>query len=249
MSADPHEINQPKFREMLYLLSMDVVSPFYELMGLRLDNPEQFQSTLREAIIAWRKQILRPLKFGKPQALDEVTVAIEGALDIASIRQLAIWGQNIFQYDSTKDGVDLRKWNSVLNYCLDEPTLWARLRLPGSATPGSFQASRKIDEYYRIQKEVDESPLSDWDLHLYALFLYDDLLYFDDPSHLRDGPRVYIKLTIRANQGFEFWAAILNQLNVNEIEELWKAARQIVEEEGLRLARELPHPSALEIWK
>jgi hypothetical protein len=125
--------------------------------------------------------------------------------------------------------------------------LWNRLGLPQGALD-RFLRSCNLDEYLRRQKEVDASPLSDWDLHLYALHLYDDNLYGPkDLAHVPDGPRLHVVPTIRAYQGYLFWAWVLNTHRPDQLDRLWDEGRRIVEEEELRSARGLPHPSVLDI--
>src|SRR5262249_1228462 len=149
--------------------------------------------------------------------------------------------------DPTRNGLDLRKWTTVLQNCRDEPTLWNRLGLPYGALD-RFRQSRNIDEYQRRQKEGDAHSLSDWDLHLTAPHLYDDNLYHANAyAEVADGPGLYIVPTIRAYQGLQFWAWVLKSLHPAELDRLWQEARRIVEQEELRSARELPHPSVLEI--
>jgi hypothetical protein len=232
---------------LVSLLSMDVVRPFHDLMGLRLADPVGLQRVLRQEIVAERKKGVASPDAGQPTIAQRVLKVVREALGAEASRRLDWWEQHIFHKKPSRDNVNVRKWATVLQISRHEPRLWNRLGLPNGARD-RFRRACDLDEYRRRQKEVDASPLSDWDLHLYAFHLYDDNLYGpNDFVRVPDGPRLRVVPTIRAYQGYEFWAWVLSTLRPDRLDRLWQEGRRIVEEEELPSARELPHPSVLDI--
>jgi hypothetical protein len=241
------ELDVRRWAHLVSLLSMDVVQPFFDLMGLKLASPAQFQEVLRREVIAGRKSGVVVPNARLPVTPQGVLKAVRKSLGEGASSRLVWWERRVFHRTPSKDHRGLRKWISVLLRCQQEPGFWSRLGLPPGAL-GRFQLSRILDEYDRRQKEVDSLPLSDWDVHLYALYLYDDNLYDpNDPRRVPDGPRLYVTPTILAYQGYEFWAWVLSKLRAEQIDRLWEESRRIVEEEKLHSAKGLPHPSSLDI--
>lgn len=245
-SAEP-EFDVRRWDYLVSFLSMDVVRPFFDLMGLRLADPSGLQRVLRQEIIARRKRGVTTPDVGQQTIAQAVLKAVAEALGTGASQRLLWWERQVFHKTPSRDNRGVRKWSSVLQTSRHEPRLWSRLGLPQSSMD-RFRSSYNLDEYLRRQKEVDESPLSDWDLHLYALYLYDDNLYGpDDFARVPSGPRLHVKPTIRAYQGYEFWAWVLSKLRPEQIDRLWEEGRRIVEEEKLHSAKGLPHPSSLDI--
>jgi hypothetical protein len=233
------------------MLSLDVVRPFYDLMGLRLDDPDGLQQTLRHEIVTWRKRSVAAPEASLPFTPHGVIRVVAESLSAEASQHLVWWEQHVFHGDP-RDNLNLRKWTTVLQTCHNESGLWNQLGFPDSIREEArdrFRRSGNLDEYLRRQQEVDARPLSDWDLHLYALHLYDDNLYVGmGYTHVPDGPRLWIQPTVRDYQGYQFWAWILTTLRPNQIDSLWEAASRVVETEELHSARDLPHPLILDIW-
>src|SRR5262245_16683128 len=250
-SAEP-EPQLRRWHQVISLLSMDVVRPFYGLMGLQPGAPEKLQRVLRQEIVSGRKKTVAEHLSADPTAV--VQRIVNGLAELSgteAARQLVWWEQNVFHNDP-RDNLELDNWDTVLRCCRLERRLWRRLfpdRLQDKAMD-EFRRSLKIDEYDLLQEEVDSKPLSDWDLHLYALNLYDDNLYDEaGPTGVPDGPRLWVKPTIRDYQGYQFWAWVLQMLGPDELDRLWQEGFEIVKEEDLHSAQQLAHPSVLRIWK
>lgn len=241
------EFDLRRWAGLMFLLSMDVVRPFYAMMGLQPDEPDALQRVLRQEIVAGRKRSAASLEAAPPFEPQAVLRAVAELLGAKTSQHLVWWDRHVFSWE-TRDNRNLNNWTTVLQNCWDEPGLWNRLGLPDSIRPDQFRRSRNIDEYEQRQDEVDARPLSDWDLHLYAIQLYDDNLY-REPYHVPDGPRLYVKPTVRAYQSYQFWDAVLRSAGSDQLERLWQEARRIVEKEELSWVRDLPHPSALRILR
>lgn len=243
------EFDRARWYWIITLLSMDVVRPFYDLMGLRSLPADELQRVLRREIVAARKRWGTAQPGDPPFAPQAIIKVVADSLGAAASRHLAWWERNIFR-DDPRDNLNLQKWTSILQTCTYEPGLWTRLGFLAPVEEEAlerFRRSRKIEEYQRRQQEVDEQPLSDWDLHLYALHLFDDNLYTQQNTALPDGPRLWIKPTIRDKQRYDFWAWVLSVLPATQIDRLYEVGRQIVADEELNFAADLPHPSVLGI--
>jgi hypothetical protein len=241
------ELDVRRWAHLVSLLSMDVVRPFFDLMGLKLSSPAQLQDVLRREVIAGRKSGVVVPSARLPVIPQRVLQAVRESLGEGASSHLVWWERHVYHRTPSKDHRGLRKWISVLQRSQQEPGSWGRLGLPPGARD-RFERSRNLDEYVRRQKEVEPAPLSDWDLHLYALHLYDDNLYgTNDLRRVPDGPRLYVTPTIRAYQGYQFWTWLLSTLRLEQLDRLWQEGQRIVEEKELHSARGLPHPSLLDI--
>ena len=246
VSAEP-EFDLRRWALLVSLLSMDVVRPFFDLMGVKLANPTEFQEVLRGEVIAGRKSEVADPNARLPVTPQGFLKSVRESLGEGANRHLVWWERHVFHKNPSRDNREVRKWATVLQTSRHEPRLWNRLGLPPGALE-RFGRACNLDDYRRRQKDVDSSPLTDWDLHLYALWLFDDNLYSSsDLSHVPDGPRLHVRPTIRAYQGYEFWAWVLSKLRPEQIDRLWEEGRRIVEEEKLHSAKGLPHPSSLDI--
>ncbi len=243
------EMDDFRWHRIITLLSLDVVRPFYDMMGLRLIAADHFQQILRQEIIVVRKR----WAVAQPEDLRlDVSAIIEGitrSVTAEDMRRLHWWERNIFS-DDPRDNMNLARWNSVLQDCSYEHARWARLGLPTGISEEAFKRFRQsgnIKTYQKLQDELDKQRLSDWDLHIYALHLYDDNLYDEVTIALQDGPRLWLKPTIRDKQRYDFWTWLLSVLPAKQIDQLFEIGCQIVVDEELRSAKNLPHPSVLDI--
>lgn len=238
------ESNPRRWNEIIDLLSMDVVRPFFDLMGLHADN--DLQGVLRHEIINGRKRAALNSKTGLPPP-QRVISAVAESLGARTSSHLVWWGRYIFE-DAPKDHRNLDKWDSVLYDCRSDPRRWSQLGFPDWIGPDQFRSSSNIDEYQRRQDEIDARPLSNWDLHMYAYCLYDDNIYEDSFGRVQDGPRLWVKPTVRAYQAYRFWARVLKTMGPEQRYRLWQEAHRIAEEEEILIdPSSLPHPSTLEI--
>lgn len=238
------EFNPRRWDKITSLLSMDVVRPFYDLMGLRSSEPDVLQQVLRQEIIAGRKRFAAQPDVDAPIDLQTVLDTVSEALGAQFGEYLTLWATYVF-HDAPADNRNLARWSAVLQACRGEPNLWARLGFPDDSLD-RFRQSKNTTEYRRRQEEVDAQPLTDWDLHQYVVKLYDDILYGESAGQVPDGPRLWVLPTVKNFQGYRFWLWLLKGLGADQRDRLWQEGLQIVEEEDL-YAPDLPHPSVLEI--
>ena len=248
-SHDPdYELH--RWSVLVTLLSMDIVRPACELMGLAREEFDRLQPRLRQLLIAERKRSAPP-----PDA--SFLVMHEAALvsRVAKVRRedatphLAWWERNVFICDA-RDHQGLGHWRSVLFRARNEPGLWQRL-FPAPLRREALerlQRSADMTEYNQWEKKVDSIPLSEWDLHIYSLYLHDDILYSDEEhDEITDGAKIFVEMTIGIHQGFHFWSWVLKSCHSDQLEQLWQEARIIVEREKMPWIGELSHPSTLDI--
>jgi hypothetical protein len=248
-SHDP-EYELHRWSVLVTLLSMDVVCPVCELMGLGREEFDRLQPRLRQQLVAERQRSGPP-----PDASLLVMHQIPFVNNVAkALRKdatpyLAWWERSLFMCD-TRDHQGLRNWIHVLHRARNEPSLWQRL-FPAPLRHEAlerFQRSTDMTECYRWEREIDASPLSEWDLHLYALYLHDDILYSDEEhDEITDGAKINVELTIGIYQGFHFWKWVLKSCQPDQLDRLWQEARNIVDQAKMRWIREPPHPSTLDI--
>lgn len=242
------EMDDFRWHRIITLLSLDVVRPFYDMMGLRLIEADHMQQVLRQEIILVRRQwaVTQPedLRFDVPAIIEGISRSVSAE----DMLRLHWWERNVFSGDP-RDNMNLLRWKSVLQDCSYEHARWARLGLPAGISEEAFKRflqSKNTQAYRNSREKLYELPLSDWDLHIYALQLFDDNLY-DDMKAGDDGPYLLLRSTIRAKQGYEFWAWLLSVVPAKQIDQLFEIGCQIVVDEELRSAKNLPHPSVLDI--
>lgn len=240
MQFPPH-----RWHEMFSMLSMDVVSPFYDMMGLQ--HFKDLPQLLRTHIVAQRKTIASA---GSPvPAPEEMLAAVKSALGGERGRYWVWWAKHVFHWDP-QDHRPFEDWRSVIGEARKKPELSRRLfpKQFADEAMAKFKQASDLKDYRRLQETVDARPLSDWDLHLYAIRLYDDNLYPDRVlGTVPDGPRLYLDSTIGAQRSYEFWAWVLKTLRPQELEWLLQEAVLIAKEEELSWVKELPHPSTFEV--
>jgi hypothetical protein len=130
-----------------------------------------------------------------------------------------VWGAYIFT-GSTHEHPALTSWMDLFRYSGNEPRLWQGLPAERRGEIlAEFKRAGDTKEYQRIHDDVYGQPLTDWDLHMYAVYLYDD----DDPMG-PNGPDTYVYPTISTFQAYRFWAWVLAELRPLELETLYQNA-------------------------
>jgi hypothetical protein len=226
------------------LLSMDVVVVFYELVGLKIAAPQAFRDLLRVQILQLRREFATP-----PEGLFYPTERVLGPVGYAfgetQRNHLVWWAHHIFAWDIQEHRA-LIMWTDILRHCAGEPESWRELGFRAQlddAVRREFLKSIDRSPYDQRYLETYAQPLSDWDLHIYAIHLFDDE---DDAAP--NGPHSYLYQTFMNNQGYHFWDWLLNQLEPSEQAALQRNATAIARRtQGLTYLGELPSPSQLEV--
>lgn len=237
---EPFESN--RWAMIITLLSMDVVIAFDDLMGLVLPDRPAFLAALRSLILEMRRQYAAGGPFYSPRLVSDT---LESRLGAEVCAHVAWWGNRIFE-KSTHDHPELDAWTITLRHCRDDAARWEQLGIPHYVSGEALQEFlRSIDttEYDRRSDQVNARPLSDWDLHMYAIN------GFDDENELcPSGPGSYLYPTVMTYRGYRFWAWMLERLDAEQQATLAQRATLIARStESLMFLGELPAPSCLDV--
>ena len=178
--------------------------------------------------------------FQTPTSAQDVASAIMAALEPEDARHLAQWIAAVFHGDPG-DNYKLRRWGTLLRHCRHRKELWSSLfsvRSRPDEALARFERSTNIEEFDRCYDELTNQPLSDWDLHLYAICFFDD----DDSEGSPNGPYLWIAPTVRDFQALEFWRWLLQAMDGAELEHLRQRAEQIKQQEALTPTEALADP-------
>lgn len=236
-------LDQSRWSIIFVLLSMDVVVPFYDLMGFVPPNAETFRDLLRVLILEVRRSIesnSTPAAEFTPEWFIE---RIGAEFGMATSAHVAWWGRFVFDF-SLDDHRSLDAWTNLFRYAGNDPALWkgvpADLR---TDTLHEFKRSLDVGTYKERLQKIDGRPLSDWDLHMYAIHGFDD----EDPS-APSGPSTYILPTIKTYQGYRFWAWLLRNHRGEDLEILFSNALAVSQQpSNFRLMSEIGNPHMLDI--
>jgi hypothetical protein len=220
---------------------MDVVVPFYDLIGLHVPDDLAFRNLFRNVILEARKEFpeVDPGKvLVRSERLLGVVSRIFGA---ASSAELEEWGNYIFQFSVEDQRQILRQWMLVIRHALRTPEVWKTLEIP-EAHSAEFKKRYLIsvdtDEYESRERSIRLRPLSDWDLHQYALCLYND----EEPEPI-NGPSSYIYPTTQVYQGMVFWSWVFKTLSAEDLGRLQNRALDAAKtNKSLKFVTELPFP-------
>lgn len=166
---------QERWGAAVALLSLDVVSPFYRYMGLELGQPDAFQKVLRDVIVSNRR-LFEADQSQIPDLKRAVLETLENRLGTAAAGELRHWVEDILVYTG-QEFAHLSQWHLLLGLARTSHERWAALGFPGHLSEKARQEMDKVfdfDELDELADQVDECPLSDWDLEMYALHGFDD---------------------------------------------------------------------------
>jgi hypothetical protein len=237
--------NVVRWNKIAALLSMDVVRPFYEMVGFIVSDPNSFQVSLRRLILAGRREFPNTdpaAVFLRRERILEMTGAMLGPETRVYVER---WGESVFEM-RTQEHVELRHWTWTLQYCsLREPAAWTMLGIPelfSDELLQQFLRSIDTEQYESRQQEIYRRPLSDWDLHLYALH------HFNDDQPPTSGPESYLHPTLKAYQAYRFWNWAVTKLSPDEQTKLQQNALRIISTtKHLAFIKELAPPISLRL--
>jgi hypothetical protein len=227
------------------LLTLDHVLPLFSAMGFDPSDPGRLQQTLRSQMIRARHGFAQT-GFRVPVAADTMASAIVAELGQPDGAQLASWIARVFHSDPT-DARDLRQWTTLLRQCRRDRVKW-RVLFPDirheSEILERFLQSIDIDAFEKQYDDCTGRPLTDWDLHLYAVFHYDD----DDEADTPSGPHLWLAPTVREYQGYRFWSWLGQSLSRAKLLDLQRCATDLAREEGLLGSESMADPELLVSW-
>ena len=229
------------------VLTLDIVRPFYGMMGLDAADPALLQVALRDATLVTRKRLSDALASNAtPPTLEDFYLSVATTLGPTGVERFEWWLEKVMHAD-THDNRGLWRWMNVLRWARHERARWQRLGFPKECSNEALQRFlQAIDktEFERRIKELESQPLSDWDLHMSA----SQLFHFDDDWEAHGArPFHFVEVTIDDYQGYLFWAWVLRNLSSDQLEQLCRSSLRFVEDEDRMAPADLPHPATLNI--
>lgn len=210
----------------IILLSLDVTLPFYQMLGLRITSPEAFQGALRAFIREYRN-------FFYSNNTEAAELRVSNIVRFIALNHTPDWAHALDWWfgkmycEAANEHVALRIWTLIFRYARNTDSIWEKLSLPHAISTEArerFNQSIYMDDYYRLCEEVWKRPLSDWDLHFYAICLWDD-----DALEAPNGPQSKMYPIVAAAKALSFWSWLLPRLSGINIQALNKAGQEAIE--------------------
>jgi len=165
-----------RWSRAIILLSLDVALPFYPMLGLRIISPAAFQKALRAFIREYRTQFYSDEHGQNGLRTSSATAFIAAHHSSEASHAFDWWFQNMY-CEATKEHIALHAWSIILRFARKSDSAWRALHFPDVASNEArqrFNEAINMDDYRSLCDEAWHPALSDWDLHLYAICLWDD---------------------------------------------------------------------------
>jgi hypothetical protein len=233
---------EPQWSFVFMLLSMDVVAAFYDLIGAGFAEPACVVDVLRRQIVRARYPHAEDPSGPRFGARDMIA-AIAQRCGEHDARRLVWWTAHLFDAPRRRE---LYAWECVLREVRNSPAGWPALGLPAPDADAArqwFAQSLATGEYQARSSRVYAAPLSDWDLHLYAVNLFDD----EDPA-LANGPDRYVHRAMRDYAAHRFWGHMNRAFSPDALARFRDGAERFVAARpALRFTSPLADPRGLDI--
>lgn len=226
-TLDVNRLDPAQWGLILALLSMDVIVPFYEEMGLILKNKRNFVPVLRDLILTNRKQYEADQGVVPPIA-EKVLAALQSTFGESDAQTFFRWATNIF-FQVHADNPQWSAWEILMSeWVYNHSVVLSRL--------SENRAENPVDRYGEINDIADveskiavvrQKPLSVWDMEMYAIH------GFSNDDELND-PFADVVSTIEMNRFRRFWRMLCDTLTSED--------KRLLHEQGQKTADEL------EIW-
>lgn len=208
--------DQERWGAAVAILSLDVVLPFYGLLGIEITEASEWQQLLRATILSNRR------KFEKnpgriPDLREAILKAIRTQYGRESVRLFEDWVENVFLFVG-QDFVALNKWYMLLALSRRNRQRWEALSFPQELTKEAQQRMEDVlnrDQLHRLADQIEEVPLSDWDLEMYALHGFDD----DD-----NDPYNWVLETVKKRRFLEYMRWLVSSMDENQRQQLAASA-------------------------
>lgn len=240
------ELEPTRWGTILTLLSMDIMVPFYESMGLKIPDRESFLATLRCLILSNRgAYAANPTVV--PSLAERVLEEVERYFGKEFRDPLLMWGTYVFE-DIPADHPHSNVWKRLFSTCAHSPnrSLWNRLGLPSDKSDSLLKDYIEItdnddvwDSIEELDQRLDEGAISEWDLSMFVRHQFDREL--GDPFN-------WVINTVNLYRFQCFLNKLLAQLSDSQIESLWEQAKVLAKEKKLsmdEIVENLRHPCDL----
>lgn len=204
------------------LLSMDVIRPLCEAMGLRLRDKDSFREMLRRLILENRR-IYEQNPEAVPPLADRVLEQMEANFGESEADHFYKWATTVYN-EVHANQPQWSAWETLFFQAAYNPEMRDRLGLPSGKCDSILTQYRDALDMDDVEQEVENLKaklLSDWDLEMYAIHQFNN----DDLSD----PFSIVLRTVRMNLFQIFWEKLIPQLSTAESMQLWKRAQSLLE--------------------
>lgn len=218
---DTSALKPTRWGMIFILLSMDVIRPLYEAMGLRLRDKDRFREMLRQLILENRKIYEQNPEVAPPLA-DRVLEQIEVRFGESEAEHFYRWATTVYN-EVHADLPQWSAWEMLLFQAAYNPEIRDRLGLPSDKRDSILSQYRDALDIDDVEQEVENLKaklLSDWDLEMYSIHQFNN----DDLSD----PFSIVLRTVRINRFQLFWESIIPQLPAEQSVQLWKRAQGLL---------------------
>ncbi|MEZ6063189.1 MAG: hypothetical protein R3C19_22820 [Planctomycetaceae bacterium] len=207
----------------IMLCSLDFTVPFHDVIGLDRVDSQQLVSGLRDFIRVERTE--------QQHDFDAVLVRVARVFDFLAERSadpggvFRKWFTEIY-CQSHHEYPALEAWTNVLRKARRDSGDWKRLCVPAAIQQDArerFDRSVNADEFDARTRSAGKPRLSDWDLHLYAINLWND-----DLPDIPNGPESQLYPIFCRFQGARFWWWLSPLLSNEERRQLVSGANQLI---------------------
>ena len=235
------ELGAKRCERIAALLSLDVMAPFYELMGLMvpLERRTRFVAFLRRTVAQARADFPSrqlPDSFAR-EMLDEIELQLGREVRDHYLN----WVVYVFE-ECPADHLHTHAWSTILNWCAADAARWASIELPAKLAAKlrlDFRTSVDCQDIDHLVEQTRLEALSSWDADLFEQrrFGLDDVVWDPFPS---------VENTVFRYRFRHALQRIVDQLTEDESIAFWKSVTAIGVDNELTSLEELKHPGDLE---
>jgi hypothetical protein len=205
------------------LLSMEVIIPLYEDMGLELSDKKRFVDMLRRLILENRK-VYEANPGVVPPLAAHVLEEMEKILGKDQTWFFYRWVTSVF-IEIHSDLPQWSAWQILFDTCAYNDRMRDRLGLPPEkrdAILAQYRKALNVSDVEQKMAELKALPLSDWDLEMYSIHqFHNDELSSPFDSVLR---------VVEMNRFQLFWEELLPQLSAGEKIRMQKESQRLLKE-------------------
>ncbi len=206
---DTSALEPRKWGKMFSLLSMDIIIPMYEPMGLESLYKEQFKKLLR-SIIRTNRKAYEENPQNIPPVADSFLKALRNTFSPKIAQDFYKWATTVFTVVPA-DQPGWSSWAIIFFYWRNEGQ-WqnaVKKKISGKKVDqitSSYIDYQEIDNTEEKIKEIKTRRLSDWDLEMFSIHKY---FYNESELDENNDPFLTVENTIEINKFQLFWQDVL----------------------------------------
>lgn len=240
ISLDVNRLDPTQWGLIIALLSMDVIEPFFEDMGLILRKKRNHVIVLRDLILVSRKQYEADQGVVPPIA-DNVLATLRSTFGESDAQTFFVWATNIF-YQVHADNPQWSAWDILMSEWIYNDSFIPQVL-------SEEKAQILVDRYEKIMDIADvesnivvikKKPLSMWDMEMYAIH------GFSNDDELND-PFADVVSTVEMNRFRQFWRILCDTLTSEDKRLLHEKGQNAVDKLEIWMPGPLVDPEAL--WR